>query len=254
MKDDYLQDRNAGNLGDYLKHFCLIKLVTRLLKKYSEQPIAYIDTHAGAGVYGLLDTHWKHANDYKRRIYKDPTQWRTFDKLNPYIKNRLYFGSFALVGSLLFENRKTRSKIVLYENNLDTFDRIEFFEPAFFPNCHIELLAETSDPTRIRTKIKQLQKNFEIIVCFIDPYFKNGEKDKIWCQMLSYDKPGCYILMFDAARGRGKNDEGDIKFVWHCPKDPIRPYKGDKSGYRNDGIKGYAMFGNVLTEEILNDQ
>ncbi|MEK6733336.1 MAG: hypothetical protein AABY55_06880 [Candidatus Omnitrophota bacterium] len=55
----YLQDKNAGNLGDYLKHFYLLELIERIIKENPAASIAYIDSHAGAGKYDLKNEHWK---------------------------------------------------------------------------------------------------------------------------------------------------------------------------------------------------
>ncbi|MEK6733335.1 MAG: hypothetical protein AABY55_06875 [Candidatus Omnitrophota bacterium] len=88
-------------------------------------------------------------------------------------------------------------------------------------------------------------EKYDIIICLIDPYFKEGKKDEIWCQALSWDNPNGYLLMFDFARGRGK-DPGSklLKFIWHCSNDSIIDYKPW-------AINGYAIFGNKPSLELL---
>ncbi len=43
-----MQDRNAGNLGDQLKHALLLEILVRLP---AHESWAYVETHAGAGIY-----------------------------------------------------------------------------------------------------------------------------------------------------------------------------------------------------------
>lgn len=247
MKNNHLQNKNAGNLGDYLKHFWLIRLIESLLKKYPNSNIAYVESHAGAGLYAPLNTHLEHSASYKLSICENQTQWNLFNKLNPFINHGLYFGSFALIGKLFSEHVRQKSKIILYEKDPDVFKRTKLFANSLLSNCELELHMEESNPTSIKEDIKKLQDSaFDIVVCFIDPYFKIGKEDKKWCEMLFWNKPNCFILVFDAATGRGKDEDDSIKFVWHClKKEPIQ--------YVNKGIKGYAMFGNALAENELKD-
>ncbi|MCX5511490.1 23S rRNA (adenine(2030)-N(6))-methyltransferase RlmJ, partial [Pseudomonas sp. BJa3] len=46
---NYRHAFNAGNHADVLKHIVLTRLIALMSRK--EQPFAYIDTHAGLGLY-----------------------------------------------------------------------------------------------------------------------------------------------------------------------------------------------------------
>lgn len=48
---NYRHAYHAGNFADVLKHVVLVALIEALCKK--DTPLAYVDTHAGAGVYDL---------------------------------------------------------------------------------------------------------------------------------------------------------------------------------------------------------
>ncbi len=50
---DHIQDRNAGNLGDLLKHFYLIQSIAGLLDSKAPSKVAYLESHAGAGDYHI---------------------------------------------------------------------------------------------------------------------------------------------------------------------------------------------------------
>jgi len=227
---EYLQDKNAGNAGDYLKHLLLLQLIEEVLKECLGRSIAYIESHAGAGLYNLDETHWKYRHKYRKLICEDDKQWVTFDRLNP-IKNKQYFGSFLLAGKLLLEDKRRNLKMVLHEKDKDVVLRIK--------DCASELLPDIkgeSSPNVIKDETAELKRaGFEIIICLIDPYFKEGEKDKIWCEMLAYNEPGCFILMFDT---------WNLRHAPHCLKDMlIRSIK-----YQ---IRGYAIYGNKQSKDIL---
>ncbi len=50
---NYRHAFHAGNHADVLKHFCLSRVLALLAKK--EAPYAYLDSHAGVGLYDLQD-------------------------------------------------------------------------------------------------------------------------------------------------------------------------------------------------------
>ena len=243
--NNYLQDKNAGNLGDYLKHFWLLKLIENLRKKYSASSIAYIESHAGAGKYILQDSNRRNCDKYRKLICENKNQWKKFDSLNPYLDKKIYFGSFVLAGKML-AGIGNKAKMVLYEKNDNAFQRMRtsIHETVPYFNVNDNEKSTESTPDNIKNRIKQLKSEFDIVICLIDPYWQDGTQDKVWCNILSLDIPNCYILVFDTARGRGKDSSGNIKFVLHCPSDKcIRSVE--------DGIKKYAIFGNELTVNQL---
>jgi 23S rRNA A2030 N6-methylase RlmJ len=229
---EYLQDKNAGNAGDYLKHFWLIKLVEKVMGVYPSSSIAYIESHAGAGLYNLEETHWKFRKKYRNLICEDDDQWTAFDRFNP-LDNKQYFGSFMLTGKLLLEHKRQNFKIVLHEKDENVVLRIRDCASKLSPDIRGE-----SNPNIIKSEIAELKKaGFDIIICLVDPYFKEGEKDKIWCEMLAYHEPGCFMLMFDT---------WNLLHNPHCSAEMlIQSIK-----YQ---IRGYGMYGNKQSRDILTD-
>lgn len=229
---EYLQDKNAGNAGDYLKHFLLIQLVQKVLRTYPNSSIAYIESHAGAGLYNLEETHWKYRYKYRNLICGEDAQWTSFDSLNP-IENKQYFGSFMLAGKLLLKYRKHNFKIVLHEKDENVVLRIRDCASKLSPDIRGE-----SNPKIIKGEIVELKKaGFDIIICLVDPYFKEGKKDKIWGEMLTYNEPGCFILMFDT---------WNLLHAPHCADEMlIQSIK-----YQ---IRGYAIYGNKQSRDILTN-
>lgn len=244
---EYLQDRNAGNAGDYLKHLLLLQLIETVLNDYPDRSIAYIESHAGAGLYNLKGIHWNNRHKYRKLICEDDRQWITFDRLNP-LKKMQYFGSFMLVGKILTENKERKSIIVLYEIIKEVVERIKKCTSELLPSENIEPSHQKSTPKMIKEKITELRKlGFEIIVCLIDPYKADAE----WCEMLDWNDPGCFVLMFDFARAQGKSKvTGGLKFKWHCNEERLIKFPGIKNP-ANDGIEGYAIFGNKQSQNIL---
>lgn len=240
----HLQEGNAGNLGDYLKHFLLIELLSRIIRERPSS-IAYIDTHAGTGKYTLKDQHWENRAKYRRQVCSDEARWLHFDRLNPRIEiERCYLGSFVLVGRSLSEEQGITSKrIVCFENDPAVAIRIKQNASKLLPEYELELHGESS-PDTIRMMIQNLRAaGFEKIVCLIDPYWKAGKQDAMWCPLLDSDEPDLFVLLFDATTACGKDAEGHLKFTWHC---------GTKRSTQvvNHGIKGYAVFSNSTIENL----
>ena len=64
----YRHSFHAGNFADVLKHIVLIEILQYLCKKPT--PFAYIDTHAGAGLYDLQSGHAAKLNEAKAGFEK----------------------------------------------------------------------------------------------------------------------------------------------------------------------------------------
>jgi 23S rRNA (adenine2030-N6)-methyltransferase len=63
---NYRHAFHAGNFADVLKHVVLVSLVQHLEKKST--PFAYVDTHAGRGVYDLSEPEAQRSGEYKTGI------------------------------------------------------------------------------------------------------------------------------------------------------------------------------------------
>ena len=83
----YRHSFHAGNFADVLKHVVLVETLLHLRKK--EKPFAYIETHAGAGLYQLDSVAANKIQEYKAGIAS--LNERDFPELNDY---------FSLINSL----------------------------------------------------------------------------------------------------------------------------------------------------------
>ena len=144
-----------------------------------------------------------------------------------------------LAGKLLLESKRPNLKMVLHENDEKVILRIK--------NCASELLPDIkegeSDSGIIKREIAELKREgFDPIICLVDPFFAKGKKDKIWCEMLTYNEQGCFVLMFDTWNLRHAPHCSEEMLIRHSPiKNPIK--------YQ---IKGYAIYGNEQSKMILN--
>ena len=59
---NYRHAFHAGNHADVLKHIVLTRLIALMSRK--EQPFAYIDTHAGLGLYDLQGDQASRTGEY----------------------------------------------------------------------------------------------------------------------------------------------------------------------------------------------
>ena len=113
----YRHSYHAGNHADVLKHIVLVEILEHLTKK--NKPFDYIDTHAGAGLYNLQNTHATKLKEYEGGIAKlKPAEWPELQKYlsiveqyNPHSALQYYPGSplFAL------NYMRGKDRIWLYE-------------------------------------------------------------------------------------------------------------------------------------------
>lgn len=64
----YRHSFHAGNFADVLKHLVVAEILSHLVKK--DKPIAYIDTHAGAGLFNLQSDDAEKLGEYRDGIAK----------------------------------------------------------------------------------------------------------------------------------------------------------------------------------------
>ncbi|MCE9680389.1 23S rRNA (adenine(2030)-N(6))-methyltransferase RlmJ [Shewanella sp. AS1] len=115
----YRHGYHAGNYADLLKHSLLLQTLKLMHKK--NKPLAYIDTHAGAGGYSLSDEFAQKTGEYLEGVAK---LWQRSDLPEPladYINDvkhfngseqlELYPGSPAFVDM----NMRDKDRMVLHE-------------------------------------------------------------------------------------------------------------------------------------------
>lgn len=65
---NYRHAYHAGNFADVFKHVILIALINAL--RHKENPLCYIDTHAGSGIYDLFSPEAQKTKEFARGISK----------------------------------------------------------------------------------------------------------------------------------------------------------------------------------------
>ncbi len=112
----YQHAYHAGNHADILKHFVLTQVISSLNKK--EKPYTLYDTHAGSGVYDLLDNRSIKTKEAEKGILSllqkndFPPELTTYiDLIKPYISNNRYPGSPEIESEL----KRTSDILILSE-------------------------------------------------------------------------------------------------------------------------------------------
>ncbi len=115
---NYRHAYHAGNFADVLKHTCLVALLESLKSKTT--PFCYLDTHAGAGQYDLLDPEPQKTREFELGIdciikaNKMPTLVHAYLNLvrgNSNTIRRLYPGSPMLASQLM----RSQDRLILCE-------------------------------------------------------------------------------------------------------------------------------------------
>jgi 23S rRNA (adenine2030-N6)-methyltransferase len=129
---NYRHAFHAGNFADVLKHVVLIMLIEHLKRKPA--PFAYVDTHAGRGVYDLSESAAQRSGEYKAGIGRlvDTPQAQMPDELRSYVDLvkhsagpdrspiTAYPGSPKLVAML----RRDGDRMALYESGPQEADAL----------------------------------------------------------------------------------------------------------------------------------
>lgn len=123
----YRHGYHAGNYADVLKHTMLLQVLKLMHKK--DKPMAYIDTHAGAGGYALTDEFAQKTGEYLDGIAKLWQQDDLPEALVNYVADVRHFnqgkeelsfypGSPAFVDM----NMRQKDRMVLHELHPRDFD------------------------------------------------------------------------------------------------------------------------------------
>lgn len=116
---------HAGNFADVLKHLVLCKTLQYMTQKAT--PVAYIDTHAGAGIYALNNKLATRTDEFKSGIgalnfSSLPESIQIYqDKVAPLFKKQQYPGSPWLAAQIL----RSQDKLWLYEMHSSDYPLLE---------------------------------------------------------------------------------------------------------------------------------
>ena len=123
----YRHSYHAGNFADVIKHIVVIEILEYLVRK--EGAFAYIDTHAGAGLYNLRSAHATKLQEYSNGIAKlESAAWpelagyfQILAKLNPSGELINYPGSPLIAMQFL----RPQDRTWLYEMHPTDFEILQ---------------------------------------------------------------------------------------------------------------------------------
>ncbi|WP_394202681.1 23S rRNA (adenine(2030)-N(6))-methyltransferase RlmJ [Shewanella waksmanii] len=127
----YRHGYHAGNYADVLKHSMLLQTLQLLHKK--NKPLAYIDTHAGAGGYALSDAFAQKTGEYLEGVAK---LWQRSDlppALQQYVDDIKHFNQDSndldlYPGSPAFVDMNLRDKDRMVLHELHSSDHLTLAE------------------------------------------------------------------------------------------------------------------------------
>lgn len=250
----HLQQKNAGNLSDLLKHFWLIELIRKVLSTHRPPKVAYLESHAGAGRYELTAKQLRAIPRLKKKVCPDEAKWTLFDVLNPRIECGLYEGSFVLALRLLglwkALHPECAIQATLWEKDQVVRTRIQNQFAKLFPanidSKSISLRGECS-PLEFIDTAKDLLADGWTVVWLCDPYWGNTkEQDRQWFQLLNAQ---CgYGLLFTCVGGnalRHGSDKFDFEKTLGAPRAPAPKLRADGN------VSSYGLYGSLSTERFL---
>lgn len=262
----YVQDKNAGNSGDLLKHFWLLKLIDSIVSKLKPNKVAYLESHAGAG-YFVLD------KKKVRQLYRDREKmdevvglnsqsWQRFNRFNADVEKGVYLGSWPLALRCFSEHMNQNSnfqiKVHLWECDSKAKERIRENLDYLVPKIllkDVQFYETFSKPEVFIRVVKGYADRGFKVVWLCDPYWgqpssksKPGKDvDGMWWNLLEHLQ-GTYGIVF-AFIGGNSNKEGIDKFDFKSIQAPcLRPER--KFWICNGGQDGVRAYGLFLTDAV----
>jgi len=243
-----IQDKNAGNLGDLLKHFWLLELVTKVLKT-KPQKVAYIESHAGAGIYQIAKTRIKEIGRNRSKIDPDPKRWQDFDRLQSRLSRGYYLGSFALVFNLLkkMSDQPVRGK--LWEKDDEANQRIWQNRDTLIPfeRSSIVVRKKESNPMSFRRACQRFTKEGYSVIWLCDPFWgRHKVEDRAWTGLLNLKDT--YGLIFACCAGDSRK-RGPAKFDYA----KVTGLDSPPDHRIDDRIRSYALYFTPAVRSLLSD-
>lgn len=245
----HLQEKNAGNLGDLLKHYWLIELTRNILLRRSPSRIAYVESHAGSGSYNLTPRRVVEIARDKKRACFDGVEWGLFDRLNPRIDQHLYGGSFVLALRLLglwkVFHREFTFRALLWEKDHTLHPRIRNSCLRFLPPDLISVRSECSAPEFISAAKYYIREGWTVL-WLSDPYWGNSRKhDQQWFQLLD-DKCGYGVLFTFLGGDSHRRGEEIFDYVKALQARRVPDKRADK------GIRSYGLYLTTEAHQLLD--
>lgn len=214
----YTQDKNAGNLGDVLKHFWLLHLLDALLAGNRTKGLAYLESHAGAGYFRMLPKHIRALNRNRGKVAVDSAQWLLFDRLNDQIVAGVYKGSFPLVLRRIAESYSHHApaqvRIALWENHPMALRRIDEHWEELVPKALGLFPADcirrtSSSPEEFVQAARLMTRDDRKVAWLCDPFWgKDRERDRPWWKLLA-DLASTFGILFAYVGGNSRKHGRD---------------------------------------------
>ncbi|HRD68762.1 MAG TPA: 23S rRNA (adenine(2030)-N(6))-methyltransferase RlmJ [Legionella sp.] len=172
----YQHGYHAGNFADVLKHITLTRLLSYL--KLKEKPYFYLETHAGKGIYDLMDKQAEKTGEYRegiKLIWPDKKKlpsalhdyFKAISTLNAGDELRMYPGSPSLAINAL----RTQDRAYLCELHPREYDALNEI-PFFNKKVH---LSNSDGIAAMKALLPPSEKRGLI---FIDPSYEIKEEYK----------------------------------------------------------------------------
>jgi hypothetical protein len=243
----HVQDQNAGNIGDLLKHFHLIELIHNVLRRSDPLKVAYLESHAGARRYAIDQVRIADIARNKKYVCDTASKWALFDRLNSKVADGIYVGSFGLAIQLLTSWKQTHCgrslKVYLWEKDAAVRTRIQHYicEHQFTSILDKYCLGAESNPSDFESAIARLCRNGWAVIWLCDPYWGRFKAaDRSWFRLLdrsAHPTAESYGLLFTVLGGNS-NLKGPDKFDYErslgAPSAPL--LRIDK------GIRSYGLY------------
>ncbi|MFO0726159.1 MAG: 23S rRNA (adenine(2030)-N(6))-methyltransferase RlmJ [Myxococcota bacterium] len=200
---------HAGNPADVVKHAALSLVLEELVRK--DGPLAYFDTHAGAGVYRLDQDagEWKQgvgkllSRSARRRL---PELSRYLDLVREGDAGIEYPGSPSIASALL----RPSDRLILFEAHKKTAEALrEALAPR--PSSRVSITVDDGYAGLLKLKLRE-----ERLIALIDPPF---EKDDEWDRLE------------DALLGMARRSQGATLMLWY-PLKAGPPHEGRPEALR----------------------
>jgi 23S rRNA (adenine2030-N6)-methyltransferase len=202
----YRHGFHAGNHADVLKHVTLLSCLRLLHKK--DAPLMLIDTHAGAGIYDLLDRFATTSQEAQEGILKLTKLLPNLDQLPEDLKTYLTLIT-RLQNSDNVINLYPGSPYLLWQS-MRSQDKLRLMElhPSDFP-----MLKDNMKTLELRRQDIQIKMSdgFTTLKAFLPPPSRRG----LVLIDPSYEDKGDYFATLTALREAIKRFSTGIYLVWY---------------------------------------
>jgi hypothetical protein len=227
-------------------------LLEKLLDSGEPPAIAYIESHAGAGLFHLDRQRQRHLEEDRKQVEPDEKRWKTFDTYNRRIRDGIYYGSFALALKYLAASRASNPQRTissqLWEKDPSAIDRIRRNYADLIPGGldGVELLHRECSPELFIASVVSCRERGQTVVWLCDPFFGNEKKlDRQWFALLEV-LSNTFGILFSVVGGNS-HKEGRDKFNYQEVLGAPRP--PDESKHSN--VRSYGLYFTETAAKLL---